>query len=92
MIKQIIKKANDPLQLIKGVINEFQEDEDYEDESFTISPDLFENTKPFTFVEMPFRELIEIKLRHSLNKFQNFPYDSFEIVLRWKTINIGSCL
>ena len=57
-------KANDPLQLIKSVINEFQEDEDYEDESFTISPDLFENTKPFTFVKIPFRELIEIKLRH----------------------------
>ena len=53
---------------------------------------MFEITKPFIFVEIPYCELNEIKSEHFLNKFHNFTNSSFRIrmVVTWKTRNIQS--
>ena len=49
---------------------------------------LFEITKPFIFVEIPYCELNEIKSKHFLKKFHKFTNNSFRIVITWKTRNI----
>ena len=50
-------KADYSLRFIKSVVNEFQKGKECGDESFIISPSLFEITKPFTFFEIPYCEL-----------------------------------
>ena len=57
-------KADYPLRFINSVANEFQKGKECGDESFIIPPTLFEITKPFIFVEIPYRELNEIKSKH----------------------------
>ena len=83
-------KADYPLHFINSVVNEFQKSKECEDESFTIPPSLFEITKPFLFVEIPYCELNEIKSKHFLKKFHKFTNNSFRIVITWKTRNIRS--
>ena len=60
------------------------------DESFIIPPSLFEITKPFIFVEIPYCELNEIKSKCFLKKFHKFTNNSLRIVVTWKTRNIRS--
>ena len=60
------------------------------DESFIIPPTLFEITKPFIFVEIPYCELNEIKSKHFLRKFHKFTNNSFRMVIMWQTRNIQS--
>ena len=54
-------KADYPLRFINSVANEFQKGKECGDESFIIPRTLFEITKPFIFVEIPYFELNEIK-------------------------------
>ena len=49
---------------------------------------MFEVTKPFIFVEIPYYELNEIESIHFLKKFYKFTNNSFRIVITWKTRNI----
>ena len=79
-----------PLRFINSLVNEFQKGKECEDESFIIPPSLFEITKPFIFVEIPYCELNEIKSKHFLKKFHKFTNNSFRIVITWKTRNIRS--
>ena len=81
-------KADYPLRFINSVVNEFQKGKECGDESFTIPSSLFEITKPFTFVEIPYCELDEIKSKHFLQKFHKFTNNSFRNVITWKTRNI----
>ena len=60
------RKADYPLRLVNSLISELQKDMDYGDESFLISPDLFEIAKDFTSVEINFCEFSEIKSKCSL--------------------------
>ena len=54
-------KGDYPLHLINSVVNELQKGEECGEESFIIPPSLFEITKPFIFVDIPYCELNEIK-------------------------------
>ena len=74
-------KADYPLHLINTVVNEFQKGKECRDES------LFEITKPFTFTEIPYCELNEIKSKHFLKKFHKFTNNYFRMVIMWKTRN-----
>ena len=69
LIKEKFVKADFPMCFINIVVNEFQKGKEYGDERFIISPNLFEITKPFISVEIPYCELIEIKSKHFLKKF-----------------------
>ena len=51
---------------------------------------MFEITKPFIFVEIPYCELNEIKSKKFLRKLHKFTNNSFRIEIKWKTINIRS--
>ena len=53
---------------------------------------LFEITKPFIFVEIPYCELNEIKPKHFLKKFHKFTNNSFTMLITWKTRNIRSLI
>ena len=48
---------------------------------------LFEITKPFKFVEIPYREVNEIK-PHFLKKFHKFTDDGFRVKITWKTSEV----
>ena len=76
--------------LINNVINGSLKGKEYGDESFIIPPTLFEITKPFIFVEIPYCELNEIKSKHFLKKFHKFTNNSLRILITWKTRNIRS--
>ena len=54
-------KADYPLRFISNVVNEFENDKD---ESFIIPPGLFEITKPFISIEIPYCEHNVIKSKH----------------------------
>ena len=56
-------KADYPYRFINSVINEFQRSKGYGDESFIITPDLTEITKPFTSIEIPYCKLSDIKIK-----------------------------
>ena len=83
-------KADYLMRFINSVVNEFQKGKECGDESFIIPPSLFEITKPFIFVEIPYCELNEIKSKHFLKKFHKFTNNSFRIAIMWKTRNIRS--
>ena len=82
-------KANYPLHFI-NVVNAFRRGKECGDESFMIPPNLFETTKPFIFIEIPYCELNKIKSKHFLKKFHKFTNNSFRMVITWKTRNIRS--
>ena len=82
--------ADYSLCFINSVVNEFQKGKEYGDESFIIPPSLFEITKSFIFVEIPYCELNEIKSKHFLKKFHKFANNSFRIIITWKTRNMRS--
>ena len=65
LIKEKFMKADYPLRLINSVVNEFQKGKVCGDESFFISPSLFEITEPIS-IEIPYRDLNEIKSKHFL--------------------------
>ena len=88
LIKEKFVKTDYPLCFINSVANEFQKGKECGDESFIIPTSLFEITKTFIYVEIPYRELNEIKSKHFLKKFHKFTNNSFRIVITWKTRNI----
>ena len=49
---------------------------------------LLEITKPFIFVEIPYREVNEIKPQHFLKKFHKFTDDGFRVKITWKTSEV----
>ena len=83
-------KADNPLRFINSVVNEFRKGKECGDESFIIPPSLFQITKLFIFVEIPYFELKETKSKHFLKKFHKFSNNNFRIVITWKTRNIRS--
>ena len=54
-------KADYTLRFISNVVNEFENDKD---ESFIIPPGLFEITKPFISIKIPYCEHNVIKSKH----------------------------
>ena len=83
-------KADYPLRFTNSVANHFQKVKERGDKSFIIPPSLFEFIKLFMFVEIPYCELNEIKLKHFSTKFHKFTNNSFRMVITWKTRNIRS--
>ena len=65
-------KADYLLCFINSVVNEFQKGKGWGDESFVILPSLFEITKHFKFIEIPYCELNDIKSKHAIKKFHMF--------------------
>ena len=64
LIKEKFMQSAYLLHFINSVVNEFQKGKEYGDESFIIPPSLFEITKPFIFVEIPYCELNEFKTKY----------------------------
>ena len=79
LIKEKFMKVDYPLCFINSVANEFQKGKECGDQSFIIRPSLFEITKSFIFVEIPYRELNEIKSKNFWRNFTN----SLTIVSEW---------
>ena len=51
---------------------------------------MFEIAKPFTFVEIPYCQLNEIKSKHFLKEFHKSTNNSSRMAITWKTRNIRS--
>ena len=83
LIKEKFRKADYQLRFINSVVNEFQKGKACGDESFIIPPTLLEITKPFIFVEIPYRELNEIKSKYFWRNFK-FTNNSLWMVITWK--------
>ena len=83
-------KSDYPLRFFNSVVNEFQKGKEYGDESFIFARSLFEITKPFIFVDIPYCELNKIKSKRFLKKFHKFTNNSFRTEITWKTRNIRS--
>ena len=88
LIKEKFMKADYPLRFISSAVIEFQKGKEGGDESFIIPPRLFEITKPFIFVGIPYYELNEIKSKHFLKKFHKFSNKNPRMVITRKTRNI----
>ena len=88
LIKEKFMKADYPLYFINSVVNEIQKGKTCRNDGFIIPASLFETAKPFIFVEIPYCELHEIKLKHFLNKLLKITNDSFRMVITWKTTNV----
>ena len=84
-------KADYLLHFTNSVVNEFQKDKEWVDESFVMPPSLFEITKLFILVEIPYCELSEFKSKVFLKKFHKFNNNFFRMVIMCKTRNIRSC-
>ena len=83
-------KADYPLRFINIIVNEFQKGNECGGESLILPPSLFEIIKPFTFIEIPYCELNEIKSKKFLKKFHKLTNNNFRIVLTQKTKNVRS--
>ena len=59
-IKENFMKADCWLCFINSVVNKFQKRKECGNESLIIPPTLFEITKPFIFIDLPYCELNEI--------------------------------
>ena len=79
-------KADYSLLFINSVVNEFQRGKEYGDESLIIPSSLFEITKHFVSIEIPYCELNEIKLKNFLNKFHRYTNNNFRILISWNDI------
>ena len=90
LIKEKFMKSDYLLRFINTAVNEFQKGKEYRDESFIIPTSLFEIAKPLILIEIPYRELNEIKSKHFLKKFHKLTNNSFRMVITWKTRNIRS--
>ena len=75
LIKEKFMKADYPLCFINSVVNEFQKSKECGDKSLIIPPSLFEITKSFILIDIPYCEL-------NKNKSRNFT-NSLKIVLEW---------
>ena len=94
MVSFIVQKeyhqtlTNYPLRFINSVVNEFENGKECGHENFVILHTLFEITKPFIFVEIPYCELNEIKSKYFLKKFHKFTNNNFRMVITQETRNI----
>ena len=88
LIKEKFIKADYPLCFINCVVNEIQKGKTCRNDGFIIPTSLFETAKPFIFVEIPYCELHEIKLKYFLNKLLKITNNSFRMVITWKTMNV----
>ena len=59
-------------------------------DSFIIPPDLFEESKPFILVEIPYCKENENASKHFIKKFEAFTNQRYRIAIKWITRNVKS--
>ena len=91
-IRTKYSKADYPLRFINSIINKFQDDSNNDDqeESFIIPPYMFEESKSFLLLELPYCELNESKSKTFIKKFHYFTNNNFNIAIKWKTRQVKS--
>ena len=60
------------------------------EESFLISPNLFDEDKPFPLIDIPFCEKNESKSKDFIKKFHHFTNGKYRISIKWITKKVKS--
>ena len=91
-IRNKYSKADYPIRFVNSIINKFQDESinNNQEDSFIIPPYLFEESKSFLLLELPYCELNESKSKTFVKKFHKFTNDNFNIAIKWKTRQIKS--
>ena len=91
-VKEKFSKENFPLRFINSVVAQFNNsaynnnERNKEDEMIN-PPQFFEIPMKILLLHLPFCEANESWPKSFLNKFYNFTYEKFKLVIRWKTQN-----
>ena len=90
-IKVIIRKFRNvdyPPKFLNSVIHQFFTPKN--NDSFIIPPDLFEESKPFILVEIPYCEENKNAVKHFIKKFEAFTNHRYLIAIKWVTRKVKS--
>ena len=90
MIKRKFRNADYPPKFLNSVIHQFLTPKN--NDSFIILPDLFEESKPFILVEIPYCEKNENASKYFIKKFETFTNQRYRIAIKWITRKVKSLL
>ena len=88
-IKAKYNKDGYPRRFIESVIRDFITPLD-KDESFIISPNMFEVKKPFLLLEIPYCEQNEITSKRFIKKFYQFTGEKYDMAVKCLTKKVKS--
>ena len=88
VIKRKFQNAGYPPKFLSSAIHQFFTPKN--NDSFIIPPDLFEESKPFILVEIPYCEENENASKHFIKKFEAFTNQRYRIAIKWITRNVKS--
>ena len=88
VIKRKFRNADYPPKFLNSVIHQFFTPKN--NDSFIIPPDLFEESKPFILVEIPYCEENENASKHFIKKFEAFTNQRYRIAIKWITRKVKS--
>ena len=81
VIKLKFRNADYPPKFLSSVIHQFFISKN--NDSFIIPPDLFEESKPFIFVEIPYCEENGNASKHFIKKFEAFTNQRYRVAIKW---------
>ena len=90
VIKGKFLNADYPPKFLNSVIHQFFTPKN--NNSFIIPPNLFEDSKPFILVEIPYCEEKENTPKHFIKKFETFTNHCYRIAIKWITRKVRSKL
>ena len=88
VIKRKFRNDDYPPKFLNSVIHQFFAPKN--NDSFIIPPDLFEESKPFILVEIPYCEENKNTSKHFIKKFEIFTNHRYRIAIKWITRKVKS--
>ena len=88
VIKCKLRNADYPPKCLNSVMHQFSTPKN--NDSFIIPPDLFEDSKPFILVAIPYCEENENGSKHFIKKFEAFTNQCYRIAIKWITRKVKS--
>ena len=88
VIERKFRNADYPPQFLNNLIHQFFTPKN--NDSFIIPPDLFEESKPFILVEIPYCEENENASKHFIKILEAFTNQRYRIAIKWRIKNVNS--
>ena len=88
VIKRKFGNADYSPKFLNSVIHQFFTRKN--NDSFIIPPDLFEESKPFILVEIPYCEENKNASKYFIKKFEAFTNQRYRIAIKWITRKVKS--
>ena len=88
VIERKFRNADYPPQFLNNLIHQFFTPKN--NDSFVIPPDIFEESKSFILVEIPYCEENKNDSKHFIKKFEAFTNQRYRIAIKWITKRVKS--